>query len=258
MKNIMKIGVFDSGVGGLTVLKALREELPSVDFFYLGDTARVPYGGKSKETIQRYSLECAEFLLSFGIELLVVACNTASAYALELLKENLTIPVVGVVQPGVEQALKISKTKRIGVIGTRGTVQSAVYQNLLKEKGAQPIAKACPLFVPLVEEGIINGKIAQSVVEYYLEELKGKVDTLILACTHYPLLKETIKEYMGDVEIVDSAQAVAQEVKKLAKNEGNGTLRLFFTDNSPNLSHLIKLILGEEQSYETIPVLCKL
>ena len=111
MKNIMKIGVFDSGVGGLTVLKALREELPSVDFFYLGDTARVPYGGKSKETIQRYSLECAEFLLSFGIELLVVACNTASAYALELLREGLTIPVVGVVQPGVEQALKVSKTK---------------------------------------------------------------------------------------------------------------------------------------------------
>jgi glutamate racemase len=254
----MKIGVFDSGVGGLTVLKALREELPSVDFFYLGDTARVPYGGKSKETIQRYSLECAEFLLSFGIELLVVACNTASAYALELLRESLTVPVVGVVQPGVEQALKVSKTKRIGVIGTKGTVQSAVYQNLLKEQGAQSIAKACPLFVPLVEEGIINGKIAQSVVEYYLEELKGKVDTLILACTHYPLLKETIREYMGDVEIVDSAQAVAQEVKKLAKNEGNGTLRLFFTDNSPNLSHLIKLILGEEQSYETIPVLCKL
>jgi glutamate racemase (EC 5.1.1.3) len=145
----MKIGVFDSGVGGLTVLKALREELPYVDFFYLGDTARVPYGGKSKETIQRYSLECAEFLLSFGIELLVVACNTASAYALELLRESLSIPVVGVVQPGVEQALKVSKTKRIGVIGTRGTVQSAVYQNLLKEQGAQPIAKACPLFVPL-------------------------------------------------------------------------------------------------------------
>jgi len=254
----MKIGIFDSGVGGLTVLKALREELPSADFFYLGDTARVPYGGKSKETIQRYSLECAEFLLSFGIELLVVACNTASAYALELLRESLTIPVVGVIQPGVEQALKVSKTKRIGVIGTRGTVQSAVYQNLLKEQGAQPIAEACPLFVPLVEEGIINGKIAQSVVEYYLEELKGKVDTLILACTHYPLLKETIREYIGDVEIVDSAQAVAQEVKKLAKNEGHGTLRLFFTDNSPNLSHLIKLILGEEQSYETIPVLCKL
>ncbi|WP_448584672.1 glutamate racemase [Thermocrinis sp.] len=254
----MKIGIFDSGVGGLTVLKALREELPSVDFFYLGDTARVPYGSKSKETIQRYSLECADFLLSFGIELLVVACNTASAYALDLLRESLAIPVVGVVEPGVEYALKISKGKRIGVIGTKGTVQSAVYQNLLRERGAQPIAKACPLFVPLVEEGIVKGRIAQSVVEYYLEELKDKVDTLILACTHYPLLKETIKEFMGDVDVVDSAHAVAQKVKELARNEGNGTLKLFFTDNSPNLSHLIKLILGQEQSYETIPILCKL
>ncbi len=254
----MKIGIFDSGVGGLTVLKALREELPSVDFFYLGDTARVPYGSKSKETIQRYSLECADFLLSFGIELLVVACNTASAYALDLLRESLAIPVVGVVEPGVEYALKISKGKRIGVIGTKGTVQSAVYQNLLREQGAQPIAKACPLFVPLVEEGIVKGRIAQSVVEYYLEELKDKVDTLILACTHYPLLKETIKEFMGDVDVVDSAHAVAQKVKELARNEGNGTLKLFFTDNSPNLSHLIELILGQEQSYETIPILCKL
>jgi glutamate racemase len=140
----MKIGVFDSGVGGLTVLKALREELPYVDFFYLGDTARVPYGGKSKETIQRYSLECAEFLLSFGIELLVVACNTASAYALELLKEGLAIPVVGVVQPGVEQALKVSKTKRIGVIGTKGHRAKCCISKPFKGTGSTTHSQSLP------------------------------------------------------------------------------------------------------------------
>ncbi len=254
----MKIGIFDSGVGGLTVLKALREELPSVDFFYLGDTARVPYGGKSKETIQRYSLECAEFLLSFGVELLVVACNTASAYALEALKDKLSIPVIGVIQPGVEKAIKISKQKKIGVIGTRGTIQSKAYQKLLESYGAQVFAKACPLFVPLVEEGILNGTIAKSVIEYYLQELKGKIDTLILGCTHYPLLKEPIKQFMGEVDVVDSAEAVAKKVSQIARNEGEGSLRLFFTDNSPTLRAMIRLILGQDMKFEIVPVLCRL
>jgi len=254
----MKIGVFDSGVGGLTVLNALRAALPSADFLYLGDTARVPYGGKSKETIQRYSLECSEFLISSGAELLVVACNTASAYALDTLRESFPVPVVGVIEPGVEVALKVSKEKRIGIIGTKGTIQSMVYQNLLKSYGSEVFAKACPLFVPLVEEGITEGKIVQDVIEYYLQELKGKIDTLILGCTHYPLLKEPIKEFMGNVNVVDSAEAVAQKVKEIAKDEGEGSIKLSFTDNSPNLKAMINLILGEDVEFEVIPILCKL
>ncbi|WP_448587759.1 glutamate racemase [Thermocrinis sp.] len=254
----MKIGVFDSGVGGLTVLKALKERLPLIDYVYLGDTARVPYGGKSKETIQRYSLECAEFLTSQGAEFLVVACNTASAYALEVLKDNFEVPVVGVIEPGVETALRVSKKKKIGVIGTKGTIQSMAYQRLLESYGSEVFAKACPLFVPLVEEGILNGKIARSVIEYYLSELKGKTDTLILGCTHYPLLKEAIKEFLEDVEVVDSAEALANKVKDMVKNEGEGSIKLFFTDNSPNLGDMVRLILGRDLNYEVISPLCKL
>ncbi|MFN3813802.1 MAG: glutamate racemase [Aquificaceae bacterium] len=255
----MKVGVFDSGVGGLTVLRAIRENFPNLDLVYLGDTARVPYGSKSKDTVIRYSIECANFLLGFGIDLLVVACNTASSYALDVLKEELTIPVLGVIDPGVKAALEVSKRKVIGVIGTKGTISSGVYRKKLEEVGAKVYERACPLFVPLVEEGIKDGSIAESVVEFYLKDLKEKgIDTLIMGCTHYPLLKKVIEEYMGDVHVVDSASCIAQELKPHVKDTGGASLRLFFTDNSPSLESLIELMLGKGYKPEFISTLCSL
>ena len=241
----MKVGVFDSGVGGLTVLRAIRKELNRVDLIYLGDTARVPYGNKSPKKVIAYSLECAEFLLSKGVDILVVACNTASSYAVEILKDRFHVPVIGVVEPGVEEALKVSSGK-VGVIGTTATIRSGSYQKLLERNGIEVLARDCPLFVPLVEEGLIKGSIASAVVEHYLSDLKGKIDTLILGCTHYPLLKEEIRNFLGDVNIVDSSEAVARKVKKIVKNEGQGKTDLFFTDRSQNLEKIVKLILNED------------
>lgn len=245
----MKIGIFDSGVGGLTVLKAVRKHYPNVDIVYLGDTARVPYGTKSKDTVIRYSLECAEFLKEKGVELLVVACNTASSYALEVLRSRFDFPVFGVIEPGVEEAVKRTKNRKVGVIGTPATIKSGAYQKLLKLFGNDVVAKACPLFVPLVEEGILDGEIARKIVEYYLTELKSSgIDTLILGCTHYPLLKPVIKEFLGEVEVIDSSEAVSQSLKDYIKNEGEGRTELFFTDLYQNLDFLVKLILGEKIS----------
>lgn len=255
----MKIGVFDSGVGGLTVLKVLRDMYPEVDFIYLGDTARVPYGNKSSQTVIRYSLEGGEFLVSEGVDLLVVACNTASSYALESLRESLTIPVFGVIEPGVKRAISSTKSKRVGVIGTRATVSSNTYKKLLEAHGVEVFQKACPLFVPLVEEGILEGEIARKVVAHYLKELKDKeIDTLILGCTHYPLLKPLIEEFMGEfVKVVDSAESTALEIMPYVKRSGSSTLSLYFTDHSPSLDFLIELILGEPVNYQLLTLPCK-
>ncbi|GAB6066380.1 glutamate racemase [Aquifex pyrophilus] len=242
----MKIGIFDSGVGGLTVLKAIRNRYRKVDIVYLGDTARVPYGIRSKDTIIRYSLECAGFLKDKGVDIIVVACNTASAYALERLKKEINVPVFGVIEPGVKEALKKSRNKKIGVIGTPATVKSGAYQRKLEEGGADVFAKACPLFVPLAEEGLLEGEITRKVVEHYLKEFKGKIDTLILGCTHYPLLKKEIKKFLGDVEVVDSSEALSLSLHNFIKDDGSSSLELFFTDLSPNLQFLIKLILGRD------------
>lgn len=256
----MKIGVFDSGVGGLTVLRAIRERFGKVDLVYLGDTARVPYGNKSKETVKRYSLECADFLVRQEIDLLVVACNTASSYALDTLREHLSIPVVGVVEPGVKFAVKNSKSKSVGVIGTKGTIESGSYQTALERYGIRVYAKACPLFVPVIEEGITDGDIVYSIVEYYLKDLKEKpIDLLILGCTHYPLIKKVIQDYMGErVKVVDSAECVAKDIEPFVKNEGSSLLELYFTDNSPSIKDLIRLVLKEEVQPSFIPVLCSL
>ncbi len=241
----MKVGVFDSGVGGLTVLRAIRNRFDRIDLVYLGDTARVPYGNKSKETVVRYSLECADFLMSKGIDVLVVACNTASSQAMEVLKESLEVPVLGVVEPGVRKALEVTKGK-LGVIGTQATVKSGAYQKLLERSRVEVISKACPLFVPLVEEGLLEGDIARGVVSMYLEELKEKgIDTLILGCTHYPLLKRLIQDFLPDVTVVDSSEAVAAELDTLVENRGDGRTELYFTDRSQNLEYLIRIILGE-------------
>lgn len=242
----MKIGIFDSGAGGMTVLKAIKEAYPKVDVVYLGDTARVPYGIRSRETIIRYSRECANFLKDKGVELLVVACNTASAYALEDLRREFPFPVFGVIEPGVKEALRKTKDKKIGVIGTQATIKSGIYQEMLEREGAEVYAKACPLFVPLVEEGLVEGEITRKVIEYYLKDFKGNVDTLILGCTHYPLLKKEIENFLENVEVVDSSRAIANSLKDFVRNEGRGELELYFTDRSQNLEKLINLILGEE------------
>ncbi len=255
----MKIGVFDSGVGGLTVLKALRDKYPEVDFVYLGDTARVPYGNKSAQTVIRYSLEGAEFLLSEGVEMIIIACNTASSYALDVLRENFSIPVFGVIEPGVRRALDTTKNRRVGVIGTKATVSSDAYGRLLRSKGIEVFQKACPLFVPLVEEGILKGDIAQRVVAHYLTELKDEgIDTLILACTHYPLLKPVIEDFMGEsVKVVDSAESTALEIMPFVERSGFSSLSLYFTDHSPSLNFLIELILGEPIDYKLLTLPCK-
>ncbi len=240
--------MFDSGVGGLTVLRAIRNRFPLVDLYYLGDTARVPYGTKSPETVVRYSLECAEFLSEKDINVLVVACNTASSYALELLSNTLSIPVVGVVEPGVRKALSVTKG-RVGVIGTSATIRSGVYQEKLLLRKVKVFSRACPLFVPLVEEGLIEGDITDRVVELYLSKLKDKdIDTLILGCTHYPMLKKAIQKFLRGVNVVDSSDAVAEELAALVENRGEGRTELFFTDRSQNLEDLIETILGERHS----------
>jgi glutamate racemase len=213
---INPIGIFDSGFGGLTVMKEIIRILPNEDIIYFGDTAHLPYGSKSKEAIKKFSLDIAKFLYKNKIKILVVACNTASSFALDYLKENLDIPVIGVVSPGVKAACKNTKVSRIGVIGTKGTINSNAYQNgLLKiDKTLKVFACACPLFVPLVEEGLTNSKITKDIVEMYLKSLKNKkIDTLILGCTHYPLLKQVIGKVIGkNVSVVDSAKETAKTV----------------------------------------------
>ncbi len=216
------IGVFDSGVGGLTVLKALMERLPAENTLYLGDTARVPYGTKSAEVVTRYSLRNGEFLLANQIKLLVVACNTASAVALPQLSAALPIPVLGVIEPGAKAAAEKSRTGRIGVIGTPGTIRSGAYQRALTEArpGVCVVAKACPLFVPLAEEGWVAGEVPVRVARQYLSELMdGAVDTLVLGCTHYPLLREVIAEVLGErIALIDSASATAEAVAELLRS----------------------------------------
>jgi len=249
----LRVGIFDSGVGGLTVLRAIRNRFSRIDLIYLGDTARVPYGNKSKETVIRYSLECAEFLMSKGIDVLVVACNTASSQALDVLREKLDVPVLGVVEPGVKRALEVTRGK-VGVIGTRSTIRSEAYQKLLRKAGVEVFSKACPLLVPLVEEGLLDGEITRGVVRMYLEELKEQgIDTLILGCTHYPLLKGPIQDFLPSVTIVDSSDTVAAELEPLVHNEGSARTELYFTDKSQNLEDLVKTILGELREVSLLP-----
>jgi glutamate racemase len=210
------IGIFDSGVGGLTVLREIMRVLPQEDTLYFGDTARVPYGTKSPETVTRYAGEIGAFLLKRDIKLLVVACNTASAVALPSLKRQMSIPVVGVIEPGARRAVEVTRSGRIGVIGTAGTIRSSAYTRAIKrlQPEAVVLTRACPLFVPLVEEGWTDNHVARLTAQSYLQELKeAGIDTLVLGCTHYPLLKALIAEEMGsDVTLVDSAEETARTV----------------------------------------------
>jgi glutamate racemase len=237
------IGIFDSGIGGLTVLKEILNAMPEEDTIYLGDTARVPYGTKSVETVTRYSFENARFLLKFNIKLLVVACNTASAYCLHRLQQELPIPVIGVIEPGARRAVGVTKTKRVGVIGTEGTIKSGAYFDAIKaiDSSIAVFTKPCPMFVPLVEEGWTSNQIARLTAHTYLREIKKQwVDVLILGCTHYPLLKDVIKEIMGeDVVLIDSGHETAADVTKCLMDRGilevaspkQGSHRFFVTDS---------------------------
>ena len=215
------IGIFDSGIGGLTVLHKIIEALPRENTVYLGDTARSPYGTKSVETVLRYSFENSEFLVDKGVKLLVVACNTSTAIALRPVRERLTIPVIGVIEPGVRRAVKTSRSKKVGVIGTDATIQSGAYTRALKaaDPNIEVYSRACPLLVPLVEEGWTDNAVVEMTVKTYLGSLKQSgIDTLILGCTHYPLLKKAIRKFMGKgVLLVDSAEEVALEVGRAAQ-----------------------------------------
>jgi glutamate racemase len=235
------IGVFDSGIGGLTVVSALRALLPNESIFYLGDTARVPYGGKSAATVQRYSLEIAAMLLGEQAKTVVVACNTASALALPRLEETLPVPVTGVILPGARAAIAKTRTGHIGVIGTRATIKSGAYERALRSLNPeiQVTARACPLLVPLIEEGWLESPITDEIIMQYLAPLlNGGIDTLVLGCTHYPLLRKAIARLVGEkVALVDSAQNCALAVRDLlaAENLGAlatdaGTLRVALTD----------------------------
>lgn len=218
------IGMFDSGLGGLTVMQQLVRVLPNENIIYFGDTARLPYGGKSPETIVRYSIENSTFLIQKNVKMLVVACNTASAHALDNLQQIFSIPVIGVIEPGAEVAVKTTKHGRIGVLGTKGTIHSQSYQKAILKISSKAMVfpVACPLFVPLVEEDYLDHPATRLIVQEYLKPLREhRIDTLLLGCTHYPLLEKLIREEIGDgVEIVDSATACAEMVSGLLLQEG--------------------------------------
>ena len=235
------IGVFDSGIGGLTVVRALRELLPNESIYYLGDTARVPYGGKSAATVERYSLEITALLLEENCKTIVVACNTASALALSALETTTPVTVTGVIRPGAAAAVATTRNGHIGVIGTRATIKSGAYESAIRalDDKVQISARACPLFVPLIEEGWLESEITDRVVRQYLEPLvEDGIDTLVLGCTHYPLLRAAIGRFLGDaVRLVDSAQNCALAVRDLLAAENlqaapgaGGKLQVALTD----------------------------
>lgn len=226
MSDHRPIGIFDSGVGGLTVVGEIWKCLPAENIVYFGDTARVPYGTKSKETVTKFSVENVEFLMKHDVKLVLVACNTASSLALEFLKRCFRVPMIGVIGPGAREAVSATRNGRIGVIGTNATVSSGAYEIAVKKinKNIDVYAASCPLFVPLAEEGWVDKKVAYDIAEIYLKPLKAKkVDTLVLGCTHYPLLKNVIKKVMGPkVSLIDSAREVAKEAKEIL--DASGTL----------------------------------
>lgn len=213
------IGVFDSGIGGLTVLKELIKQLPDEDFIYFGDTARVPYGPRPKETIIKYTLKALEFLASKDTKAIVIACNTATAIALEEAKKQFDLPLIGVIEPGSKAAIKLTRNKKIGVIATVGTINSSEYQNRIQKDlpEAKVIGKACSLFVPIVEEGWEDTDVAELTAQKYLSELKEQdIDTLVLGCTHYPVLREQISKVIGDnVVLVNPAYESAKATKEV-------------------------------------------
>jgi glutamate racemase len=270
----LSIGVFDSGVGGLTVMRELIRAIPAEDLIYLGDTARLPYGSKSGDTVLKYSRKAAHFLLNQGIKALVIACNTASAYALPALANELSVPVLGVIEPGAEAAIMASREGQIGVIATAGTVSSGAYTKAIKQRqpDAVVVAQACPLLVPLAEEGWISGEVPRLVTASYLEifrSMQPPLDTLVLGCTHYPLLEDVIREEITrvvgrPVAIVSSGRATAKALtqilsqKNLLRPTPNpkeitpGKRRFFVTDDNARFTEVSSRFLGEPVQLEWV------
>jgi glutamate racemase len=260
MRNITSrpIGVFDSGVGGLTVARSVLREMPDENIIYFGDTARVPYGNKSKNTIIRFSREIMDFMMLKKVKMVVVACNTASSFVLDVLNREYPVPVAGVIRPGVREAIRLTTGGRIGVIGTNSTISSGAYRRELAEYagGAYRLySHSCPLFVPLVENGFAKDPITYKVAEKYLAPLRrAKIDTLILGCTHYPMLKTVIKKVMGRVKLVDSSLAAAVEVKDMLTKRGlssRGTkkqvrLKCFVSDDPDNFRKTAGIFLRDK------------
>ena len=255
------IGVFDSGIGGLTVVKALMRDLPGEAIVYFGDTARVPYGTKSKSTIVQFSMENVEFLLRFGVKCIVIACNTSSSWALPTLRRYFKVPIIGVIRPGARAAVQQTRTKRVGVIGTDATIRSRAYELEIKrlDRSITVVSQSCPLFVPLVESGWPNGTISSQIASTYLGPLTHqRIDTLIWGCTHYPLLAPVIQRAVGPrVALIDSATQTAAEVKGLlAWNEWLSTVRrrpqhrFFVTDEPRHFVEIGERFLG--QSIRTV------
>ena len=250
------IAVFDSGIGGLTVVKQIRRLMPNEKIIYFGDTARLPYGSKSPETIVRYALEVAAFLSGFDIKILVVACNSSSSYSIDALRAKFDFPVLGVIEPGSEAAHSATKSKRVGLIGTYATVQGKAYDRTLSgiDRDIKLYKKACPLFVPIVEEGLYNHPIARQAAEMYLTPLlTHNIDTLILGCTHYPLLKSTIREVVGKkVRLVDSAQSTARLLHEvleqkdlLSASKKQKDIDIFVSDVQNKFHKVTRIFLGK-------------
>lgn len=244
-----RIGVFDSGVGGLTVLRALRERLPAAEYLYFGDTARLPYGSKSVATVARYAIGAARFLEQRGIDHLVIACNTACALAFDRIREAVRVPVTGVIEPGAQAAMAKTTAKEVTVIATEGTVQSHAYQQRLAALGITAHEQACPLFVPLVEEGWWDHPVTEQVAKIYLQGCRErKADVLLLGCTHYPLLTPLLRRVLPErIAIVDSAASTAAQVQaELASAAGAASLRFFATDSVEKFRRAGEKFLGGE------------
>ena len=266
MPDSRPIGVFDSGLGGLTVVKAIKEKLPNENIVYLGDTARVPYGNKSTLLVTGYATQITNFLLGENAKLIVVACNTASALALPALQSEFLVPILGVIIPGSQAAVHATRNKHVGVIGTTATINSNAYTQALREieSSIQITAQACPLFVPLVEEGWLNGPVPSEITASYLKNINVEnVDTLILGCTHYPLLKPMIQDIVNDnTVLIDSAETVAEEVaiilieKKMSADSSNkGLLKCFVTDSPVQFENIAKRFLGYSlNNVQTVPI----
>ncbi len=261
MDNNAPVGVFDSGVGGLTVVREIMRQLPDESIVYFGDTARVPYGSKSKKTIIQFSKQIVRFLQTKNVKAIVIACNTASALALDEVREGVDIPVIGVVNAGARAAVSATRNRKVGVIGTDATIDSGIYERVLKEinPDIEVFGKACPLFVPLVEEGLFHDSVTDVVASRYLADLKKKfIDTLVLGCTHYPLIRSTIAKIMGDsVTLINPAYETAIELKELLiennmvheKYDGeqsSGKYQFYVSDNAKKFTDFATAILPEE------------
>jgi len=266
VKRRAAIGVFDSGVGGLTVLRALRGAMPAADFIYLGDTARLPYGTKSPQSVVRYSLQCAAALIGHGVRCLVVACNTASASALAALRAQYpTLPVIGVIEPGAKAAVAASTSQHIAVIATEGTIAQGAYQSAIERlsPGARVTARACSLFVSMAEEGWTEGPIAEAVAHRYLDPLfagSDSPDTLVLGCTHFPALRRSIEAVLPpQVCIVDSAAttaaAVQHQLENAAADRGSGSVRWLATDGAARFARIGSTFLGETLQTSAIEII---